>query len=92
MRHRHRNTHTLLATRFRSHSHTLLHRLMMSSLLVALVVPAHAYNPDPSHQWITEKAIEYLRIVDPLAYRLANQYKKQLVKAAWYTPTVLGNP
>ena len=75
----------MLVAQLRSLSHELLQRLMLICYLtVALVVPAQAYNPDHGHPWITVKAIEYLRLSDPIAYLLADQYNEQLRHGVWY--------
>src|SRR5947209_15054776 len=68
--------------------------LMVSCFLIgAAPLPARAYNspgdssPDISlggHAWITNKAIEYLKVIAPDAYMLANQYREQLIDGAWY--------
>jgi hypothetical protein len=67
--------------------------LMVSCFLIGAVpLPAQGYNspgdtPDISlggHAWITNKAIEYLKVIAPDAYLLANQYREQLIDGAWY--------
>jgi hypothetical protein len=63
------------------------------SLIGALPRPAQGYNsgdgsfPNVSHgghPWITNKAIEYLKVTAPDAYMLANKYREQLISGAWY--------
>jgi hypothetical protein len=68
--------------------------LMVSCFLIGAVpLPAQGYNsPDDSspnvsnggHAWITNKAIDYLKVIAPDAYLLANQYREQLIDGAWY--------
>jgi hypothetical protein len=67
--------------------------LMVSCFLIGVVpLPAQGYNsPDGSspnvsggHPWITNKDIEYLKVVAPDAYLLADQYREQLIRGAWY--------
>jgi hypothetical protein len=67
--------------------------LMVSCFLIGAVpLPAQGYNspgdtPNISlggHAWITNKAIEYLKVIDPAAYMLANQYREQLIDGSWY--------
>jgi hypothetical protein len=71
-----------------------LYLLMMVScfLIGAVPLPAQGYNspgdtPNISlggHAWMTNKAIEYLKVIAPDAYLLANQYREQLIDGAWY--------
>jgi hypothetical protein len=68
--------------------------LMIScSLIGAVPLPAQGYNsPDDSspnvsnggHAWITNKAIEYLKVIAPDVYLLADLYREQLISGAWY--------
>ena len=68
--------------------------LMVSCFLIGSIpLPAQGYNsPDGSspnvshggHPWITNKAIEYLKVIAPDAYVLANRYREQLIRGAWY--------
>ena len=68
--------------------------LMVGCFLIGAVPRlAQAYNsPDGNgpnvshggHPWITNKAIEYLKVTAPDAYMLANKYREQLINGAWY--------
>jgi hypothetical protein len=72
---------------------SLFLRLLVSCwVLGTLTVPAHAYNSPTSdgpdvgqgHSWITNKAIDYLKTINPFAYILANKYREQLIRGAWF--------
>ena len=66
--------------------------LMAGIVAAALSVSAQAYNPGPGstaeslygHQWITNKAIDYLKVADPMAYVFANRYRQELLHGAWF--------
>ena len=75
-------------------SKSLFLLLMVSCFLIGSVpLPAQGYNAgdDSSpnvhhsgHPWITNKAIEYLKVIAPDAYVLANRYREQLIRGAWH--------
>jgi hypothetical protein len=62
----------------------LLLSLVSCFVLGSVPLPAYGYNSgaDGGHRWITNKAIEYLKVIDPAAYMLANRYREQLEEGA----------
>ena len=74
-------------------SKSLFLLLVVSCFLIGSgPLPAQGYNSgdgsspngQSGHPWITNKAIEYLKVIAPDAYMLANQYREQLIRGAWY--------